>query len=133
MFAVIGFCHRLTATSTLPDLANSLRHMCSVQGDSQRHWKLPLMFGSHRSTIKLDEKKVFLEVEDIWGPDNPGPSVTQCIEISLVFPKYLCQTPLNRHRLRTDASVKGFSQIFLPTLSLVKIKINIETSRGCSA
>ena len=31
--AVIGFCHRLTATKglNLPDLANSLRYMCSVQ------------------------------------------------------------------------------------------------------
>ena len=74
VFAVtcIGVCHRLTATSRLPHLANSLRYICIGMGHKHRHRKLQLYWCSalHRSTMhsKLDEKEVFLEVDDTLGP-----------------------------------------------------------------
>ena len=57
---VIGFCHRLTATSCLPDLANlhTVHVQCSETAALLRS----------TTCIKLDEKEVFLKVEDTLGP-----------------------------------------------------------------
>ena len=70
----------------------------------------------HRSSIKLDEKDVFLEVarNTHWDPCDRGGF--PCIKICSIFPKYLRQTPLDRHRLPTDtglwSSLRPLSDIF---------------------
>ena len=56
--------HGHLASSASADLANSLRFMCSVQRKLCCSWSSAL----HRSTIKTDEKEVFLEVENTLGP-----------------------------------------------------------------
>ena len=107
MLAVIGFCHRLhTATSCLPDLANSLRYiMCTRL--SHRHRKLQLMFSSPSLDYQSWRKgpEVFLEVEDTLRHLR-----LQCDPVHRnqfrFFPKYLRQTPLDCHRLPTDAGFK---------------------------
>ena len=67
VFAVIGFCHLLTATmSRLPDLSNSQRYMCRCTMVRARDignctWCSAL----HRLTSKLDEKEVSL-IPSYW-------------------------------------------------------------------
>ena len=56
--------HGHLASRASADLANSLRFMCSVQRKLCCSWSSAL----HRSTIKTDEKEVFLEVEYTLGP-----------------------------------------------------------------
>ena len=69
----VGFCcgswllspsHGHLTSRASADLANSLRFMCSVQRKLCCSWSSAL----HRSTIKTDEKEVFLEVENSLGP-----------------------------------------------------------------
>ena len=115
MFAVIGFCHRLTATSRLPDLAKSLVHV--YNGESHRHRKLQLKLSLHRSTIKLDEKKSSWRLKTHWDPCDR--CVTPCIEISSVFPKYLrqrrlCSTVIGcrQRQVLSDLSVSDIAALW---------------------
>ena len=99
---------RLTATSLLPDLANSLRYMCSVQ----RKETLETAADVHLSIVRLSKltKRNFswrLKTQS----DPCDHSATSCIKICSVFPKYLRQTPLDRHRLPTDSSLSDLSPI----------------------
>ena len=76
----------------------------------------------------LTKNKSSWRLKTHW--DTCDCSATPSIEISSVFfPKYLRQTPLDRHRLPT------FSQTFMIIryLSPVEAKISIVTRRGCRA
>ena len=109
--------HRLTATSCLPDLANSLWKCTTV-----RARKLQLMFSILRSTtcIKLTKGKSSWRLKPHWDPGDC--SATPCIEISSTFPKYLRQTPLDLHRLPTDAGLKSSLRPLSDILALGKQK-----------
>ena len=106
----------------LPALANVLTALCvytiRVKGIGNCSW----CSAFHHSTTKLDEKEVFLEVEHPLGLDPCNCSVTLCIKISWVFPKYLRQAPLDGHRLRTDASLRDSLRPFSDNLALWKQK-----------
>ena len=63
----------------------------------------------HRSTIKLDEKEVFFFLEvrhtgTLAIVVRPRPS--KSVPSRFFFPKYLRQTPLDRHRLPTDTEAQ---------------------------
>ena len=117
VFAVIGFCHRLrTATSRLPNLTNSLRtrYTCTraeTAGDVQL---------SIARLSNLTKRKSSWRLKTHW--DTCGCSATPSIEISSVtfFPKYLRHTPLDRHRLSTDAGFKSSLRPLSDPLALWK-------------
>ena len=92
MFAVIRY-----STSRLQDLANSLRYICTTVRAAAAV-QLPIVQLSN-----LTKRKSSWGLKTHW--DACDCSLTPCIEISSVFPKYLRQTLLDRHRLPTDANL----------------------------
>ena len=107
VFAVIGFCHRLrTATSRLPEPSTS-ETAADVQLSIARQ-------------SNLTKRKSSWRLKTHW--DTRDCSATPSIEISSVtfFPKYLRQTPLDRHRLPTDAGFKSSLRPLSDPLALWK-------------
>ena len=110
VFVVIGFCHRLRATSGLPDLADSLRYMCSVQRQDAE--TLETAANVQISIVRLSnltKGNSPWRLKTYWDPCDR--TVMPCMEISLVFPKYVRQTSLDRHKLATDASLGILSDL----------------------
>ena len=116
--------------ASMPDLANSLRYVCSEQW-----WEPETLETAVDVQISIIRLSKLTKRKSSWRLKTHciGP-LRSCIEMSLVYPKYLPQSPLDRPSQVTDRRKSvGCSQTFLRSFCPVKAKIGIVTRRGCWA